>query len=207
MTIDKILENKIIPIFSHPDKGVCVKVVEACYNAGLKAFEFTNRTKNSLEVFKFLIENKQEKFPDLALGIGTVYDKSTAESFVKAGADFIVSPIYSKGVMRICEHNNTPYIPGVFSPAEIYKAYKNGAELVKIFPGEGVSPNYIRAIKGPMPFLKIMVTGGVDAEKESIQQWFEAGANCVGIGSKLISKDAIQNENFSSIESKIKACF
>ena len=206
MAIDKILKTGIVPIFSHSDTEICLKVVETCYNAGLKAFEFTNRTENSLEVFEWLIAQKKTKMPDLALGIGTVFNKKTAESFLKVGAEFIVSPIFGLDIMKICKQYDIPYIPGVFSPAEIYNAHNKGANLVKIFPGEGISPNYIKALRGPMPTIKIMVTGGVTAEKESIEKWFGAGANCVGMGSKLISSEAIQNSSFDTITNKIEAC-
>ena len=206
MVIDKILAIGIVPIFSNSDAEICLKVVETCYNAGLRVFEFTNRTENSLEVFEWLIAQKSFKMPDLALGIGTVFDKGTAKKFLRAGAEFIVSPICDLGVMDICNQWQVPYIPGVFTPTEIYSAHSKGAKLVKIFPGEGVSPNYIKALKGPMPNIKIMVTGGVTAEKESIEKWFGAGTNCVGIGSKLISSEAIQSVGFDEIDKRIKAC-
>lgn len=206
MAIDKILKTGIVPIFSNSDAETCLKVLETCYEAGLKAFEFTNRTENSLEVFEWLITQKKSKMPDLALGIGTIFDKQTAEQFLKVGAEFIVSPIFGLDVMEICNQYEIPYVPGVFTPAEIYNAHRKGAKLVKIFPGEGISPNYIKALRGPMPTIKIMVTGGVTAEKESIEKWFSAGANCVGMGSKLISSEAIQNGGFDAITSKIEAC-
>lgn len=206
MTIEQIINTRIIPIFSNVDPELCLQVVETCYQAGLRAFEFTNRTQNSLEVFSYLIQEKKSKMPDLALGIGTVFNQSMAESFLKAEADFVVSPIYDQGVMDTCKEVGIHYIPGVFSPAEIYSAYKCGADLVKVFPGDGVSPEYIKALKGPMPFLKIMVTGGVNADKSSIDLWIKSGANCVGLGSKLIDNKVIESKNFSDLKSKIISC-
>lgn len=206
MAIDKILKTGIVPIFSHSDAETCLKVLETCFEAGLKAFEFTNRTENSLEVFEWLITQKKSKMPDLALGIGTIFDKQTAEKFLKVGAEFMVSPIFGLDIMEICKQYDIPYIPGVFSPAEIYNAHNKGAKLVKIFPGEGISPNYIKALRGPMPTIKIMVTGGVNPDKENLEKWFCAGANCVGMGSKLISAELVKDGNFEEIKEKISLC-
>ncbi len=206
MTIQKIIETGIIPIFSHEDKDLSLKVIELCYEAGFRAFEFTNRQSNSLEVFEYLSENVKLKMPQLALGIGTIFNAKNAVDFINIGADFIVSPVFQTETLQVCKQNGVPYIPGVFTPAEIYNAIEAGAELIKIFPGEGVSPEYIKAIRGPLPNIKIMVTGGVKPERENIEKWLSAGVNCVGIGSKLINIAPIVNGNFEELKNKLNEC-
>lgn len=206
MVIQRIIETGIIPIFSHEDKDLSLKVIEHCHEAGFRAFEFTNRQPNSLEVFKYLSANAKRSMPQLALGIGTVFNPQTAADFINIGADFIVSPVFQTETLQACKQGGVPYIPGVFTPAEIYAAIEAGIELVKIFPGEGISPDYIKAIRGPMPHIKIMVTGGVIPERRNIEKWFAAGATCVGIGSKLINVATVEKGNFEELKSKLNEC-
>lgn len=202
-TIILLNETGILPLFYHADVEIAKKVLTASYNGGARAFEFTNRGANAYEVFVDLVAYAREDLPGLALGIGTVYDAETAQKYIDAGADFIVAPFTNPEVGEICQAANIPWIPGIATLTEIFHALKSGAEVVKLFPGEVVGSAFVKAVKGPMPHVKIVVTGGVQPTKESIEEWFSAGAYGVGMGSNLFPKNVISEGNYSWIEEKV----
>ena len=183
--IDIILENPIVPVFYHPDPELSKKVLKACYDGGVRAFEFTNRGENALEVFAELVKYAKKNLPDLIMGIGTIIDELSAQQFIDAGADFMVQPFTSPDVGEVCRKNNIPWVPGTMTLTEIRNAVVLGAELVKIFPGNVLGSSYVKALRGPLPKVKIMVTGGVEPTEASVKEWFSAGANAVGMGSQL----------------------
>lgn len=187
----KMKESGIIPVFYHPEIEVCKKIVEACAAGGAKAFEFTNRGDFAHEVFVELNKYVIENIPDMAMGVGSVLDGPTAALYLQLGADFIVSPILNPEMAKICNRRKVLWSPGCGSLSEISQAEELGAEIVKIFPAMQVGgPDFIKAVKGPMPWTNIMPTGGVTPEKENVKAWSEAGAYCVGMGSKLFVKNA-----------------
>ncbi|GGC04633.1 bifunctional 4-hydroxy-2-oxoglutarate aldolase/2-dehydro-3-deoxy-phosphogluconate aldolase [Dyadobacter sediminis] len=196
-------EVGILPLFYHADIEIAKEVINASYRGGARAFEFTNRGDNAYHVFTELVAYTKESLPGLAMGIGTIYDVETAQKFIEAGADFIVTPCLNPEVGRACAVANIPWIPGVSTLTEIYNAQQAGAVVVKLFPGDVVGSAFIKAIRGPMPKVKIMVTGGVQPTRESISEWFGAGAYAVGLGSNLFPKDVIAEANYSWIEQKI----
>lgn len=208
-TIDKdttiILMNEtgLLPLFYHADIEVAKAVLTASYKGGARAFEFTNRGENAFEVFVDLIAYSLENLPGLALGIGTVYDAETAQKYIDAGADFVVAPFTNPEVGQVCLRANIPWIPGIATLTEIFHALKGGAEVVKLFPGEVYGSAFVKAVKGPMPHVKIVVTGGVAPTKESIEEWFGAGAYGVGMGSNLFPKNIISEGNYAWIEQKV----
>lgn len=202
-TIILLNETGILPLFYHADVEVAKKVLTASYNGGARAFEFTNRGANAYEVFVDLIAYALENLPGLALGIGTVYDAETAQKYIDAGADFVVAPFTNPEVGEVCKKANSPWIPGIATLTEIFHALKGGAEVVKLFPGEVVGSAFVKAVKGPMPHVKIVVTGGVSPTKESIEEWFGAGAYGVGMGSNLFPKNVISEGNYAWIEAKV----
>lgn len=188
--IEKLLIHPIVPVFYHADVMYAQSVLQACYDGGLRVFEFTNRGANAAAVFSNLKTYAQTNCPDLTLGIGTIYNSVEAEDFIKLGADFVVQPVTTAAVGEICKQQHIPWIPGVLTATEIYQATLLGAEMVKIFPGNALGSNYIKALRGPMPEVKIMVTGGVEPTEASLQEWFDAGVNCVGIGSQLLKNSS-----------------
>lgn len=196
-------EVGILPLFYHADIEVAKEIVNASYRGGARAFEFTNRGENAFHVFSELLAYTKESLPGLAMGIGTIYDAETAQRFINAGADFVVTPCLNPAVGEACINANIPWIPGVSTLTEIYNARQAGAEVVKLFPGDVVGSAFIKAIRGPMPDVKIMVTGGVQPTKESIGEWFGAGAYAVGLGSNLFPKDVIAEANYPWIEQKV----
>jgi 2-dehydro-3-deoxyphosphogluconate aldolase/(4S)-4-hydroxy-2-oxoglutarate aldolase len=176
-------------VFFHADTAYALEILAACYAGGLRFFEFTNRGKEALEVFTALSAFAQKNCPELSLGIGTVYSAEDAEKFIEAGADFVVQPVTTKDVGDVCLHHKKPWIPGAFTPNEIWHAWQMGATAVKVFPGNLVTPAYIQALRGPMPHVPLMVTGGVEPDPAGILSWLDAGVNAVGIGSQLFKGD------------------
>jgi 2-dehydro-3-deoxyphosphogluconate aldolase / (4S)-4-hydroxy-2-oxoglutarate aldolase len=202
-TLVLINEVGIVPLFYHADIEIVKEVVNASYRGGARAFEFTNRGDNAYTVFQALLAYTKESLPGLSLGIGTIYDAETAQKYIDLGTDFIVTPCLNPEVGAACLKANIPWIPGVSTLTEIYNAQQAGAEVVKLFPGDVVGSKFVRAIRGPMPKVKIMVTGGVQPTSESINEWFSAGAYAVGLGSNLFPKDIVEAGDFGWIEKKV----
>jgi 2-dehydro-3-deoxyphosphogluconate aldolase/(4S)-4-hydroxy-2-oxoglutarate aldolase len=202
-TLILLNEVGVLPLFYHADIEIAKEVINASYRGGARAFEFTNRGDNAYNVFTELLAHVKESLPGLSLGIGTIYDAETAQKFIDAGTDFIVTPCLNPAVGQACLKAGIPWIPGVSTLTEIYNAQQAGAEVVKLFPGEVVGSAFVRAIRGPMPKVKIMVTGGVQPTKESINEWFGAGAYAVGLGSNLFPKDVVAEGNYPWIEQKV----
>lgn len=202
-TLILLNEVGVLPLFYHADIEIAKEVINAAYRGGARAFEFTNRGENAYNVFTGLLAHVKESLPGLSLGIGTIYDEETAQKFIDAGTDFIVTPCLNPAVGQACVKAGIPWIPGVSTLTEIYNAQQAGAEVVKLFPGEVVGSAFVRAIRGPMPKVKIMVTGGVQPTKESIDEWFGAGAYAVGLGSNLFPKDVVAEGNYPWIEQKV----
>lgn len=197
-------ETGIIPVFYHANIDVCKSVVEACYNGGVRVFEFTNRGDYAHEIFGELNKYVAEKFPEMILGIGSVVDAGTTSLYLQLGANFVVSPILNAEMASVCNRRKVAWSPGCGSLTEISRAEELGAEVVKIFPGSQVGgPGFIKAVRGPFPWTSIMPTGGVSPTEDNLREWFEAGAYCVGMGSKLITKDIIANGDYAQLEANV----
>lgn len=195
--LDTLLKKPLVPVFYHADLEVCKMVLEACFKGGVRVFEFTNRGENALAVFKDLAKYSKTNYPELKLGIGTIFDADSALEFISSGADFVVQPFTTASVGKICKQHNTPWIPGAMTLTEIQNAQLLGAEVVKIFPGNVLGSQFIKALRGPMPKVKLMVTGGVEPTIQSIDEWFSAGVNAVGLGSQLF-KDISKPDKIST---------
>jgi 2-dehydro-3-deoxyphosphogluconate aldolase / (4S)-4-hydroxy-2-oxoglutarate aldolase len=195
----------IIPVFYHADPNICFEVIKACFNGGLKVFEFTNRGEFAHEVFAEVNKRLKIELPEVILGAGSIMDAGTASIFIQLGANFIVSPVLKPDMAVVCNRRKILWSPGCGSLTEISLAEELGAEIVKIFPGAQVGgPEFVKAIKGPMPWSSIMPTGGVEPTKENLSEWFGAGVTCVGMGSKLITSKVIKEMNFSLLEEKVR---
>jgi len=200
-TAVKMKESGLVPVFYHADITVCKNVASACYKGGARIFEFTNRGDFAQEVFRELNQFVIQEMPDMIMGVGSLVDAVTAGIYIQLGANFIVSPVLNEDMAKVCNRRKVLWSPGCGSVSEISKAEELGAEIVKIFPGAEVGgPRFVEMVKGPMPWTSIMPTGGVDATKESLASWFKAGVWCVGMGSRLITKDMIKNKDFKAIE-------
>lgn len=181
--------HPLVPVFYHADAAHAKAIVKACYDGGMRVFEFTNRGEAALSVFTELAKYVAEHCPDLALGIGTVLTAADTERFIDAGADFVVQPVMTAEVGDVCRARGLPWVPAGATLTEIYQATQLGAEVVKVFPGNVLGPGFIKAVKGPMPWLNLMVTGGVEPTAESLSTWFGAGVTAVGLGSQLFTGD------------------
>ena len=184
-TLATLLRYPVVPVFYHADAAHAQRMMQACYAGGIRVFEFTNRGSNALDVFTQLQAYAQENCPEMVLGIGTLFSAEQAEQFIAAGAAFVVQPCATAEVAEVCRAHDIPWLPGALTPTEIYQATQMGAAVVKIFPGNIVGPDYVKALRGPMPHVKLMVTGGVEPTRESVSAWFGAGVNAVGMGSQL----------------------
>ena len=198
-----IVEHPIVPVFYNDNPDFTKRIVEACYNGGVRAFEFTNRGEKAYSVFSEITRFAQSDFPDLAIGIGTIFNETQAKAFYDAGAQFIVQPVTSDEVGTFCAENDILWIPGTGTVNEVFRATQLGAQLIKLFPGSSLNPQFIKALKGPMPNVKVMVTGGVEPTVESITDWFKAGVTAVGIGSQLFPEELIKKEEYQKITNTI----
>ncbi|WP_026704893.1 bifunctional 4-hydroxy-2-oxoglutarate aldolase/2-dehydro-3-deoxy-phosphogluconate aldolase [Flavobacterium soli] len=194
----------LVPLFYHPDAEVAKKVIKACYDGGARLLEFTHRGLFAQEVFAELSKYCSKECPEMILGVGSITDAGTASYYLNIGAQFIVTPLFREDIAIVCNRKKVLWSPGCGSLTEIAKAEEWGCEIVKLFPGEVYGPNFIKAAKAPQPWTKIMPTGGVDTTEESLKSWFDAGATCVGIGSKLISNDIIANSKYEELTQKVK---
>ena len=199
----KLKAYPIVPLFYHSDVAVCQQVLLACYEGGTRVIEFTNRGANAPDIFASLVTFCEANCPDMALGIGTIFDAKQALAFVQMGADFIVQPIMNPAVGEVCTQHQIHWIPGVATLTEIYNAQQHGAEVVKLFPGHVLGPDFVRSLKGPMPQTQLMVTGGVEPTPESLKAWFGAGALCVGLGSNLLPKSLLETGDFTTITQQV----
>jgi 2-dehydro-3-deoxyphosphogluconate aldolase/(4S)-4-hydroxy-2-oxoglutarate aldolase len=198
--LNAIIDTGLVPVFYHADVEVAKKVVKACAEGGARVVEFTNRGDLAPEVFKELARYGQQEVPGIILGVGSVIDAPTAALYIAYGANFVVGPILSEAVARLCNRRKVAYSPGCSSATEISYAEELGVEIVKIFPGDSVGgPGFVKSVLAPCPWTRIMPTGGVSATEESIKAWFEAGVASVGMGSNLIRKEWVVAGNWAEI--------
>jgi len=187
----KIAQTRMVPVFYHKDAAVACAVVKACYDGGVRAFEFTNRGDMAHEVFRELIRFAEKECPELALGVGSVVDVPTAALYIQMGACFVVGPLLNSDVAKVCNRRGVPYTPGCGTVSEVGQAQELGCDIVKVFPGDVLGPKFVKGLMAPMPWSRIMVTGGVEPTEENLSAWIKAGAFCVGMGSKLFPKDKV----------------
>ncbi|MBT9393560.1 bifunctional 4-hydroxy-2-oxoglutarate aldolase/2-dehydro-3-deoxy-phosphogluconate aldolase [Hymenobacter sp. NST-14] len=183
--LETVLRYPVVPVFYHADAAFAQQILAACYAGGLRVFEFTNRGSNAFDVFEQLVAYVHDHCPDMLLGIGTIYTAEEAKRFIQAGADFVVQPCLTADVADACRRNDTPWLPGTMTVSEVFQATRLGAAIVKIFPGNVLGPGFIKSLRGPMPSVPLMVTGGVEPTEASLREWFGAGVNVVGMGSQL----------------------
>lgn len=184
-------QTGLVPVFYHADAVVAKQVLKACYDGGIRAFEFTNRGDFAQEVFAELVKYAAAELPGMILGIGSVVDPGTAALYLQLGANFVVGPVYNPAVVPICNRRLVPYCPGCGSASEVSAAQEAGCDLCKVFPGDVLGPAFVKNLRAPMPWSRLMVTGGVKPERSNLEAWFKAGVTCVGMGSNLFPKDAV----------------
>jgi len=203
--LSAMMEQGVIPVFYHPDAEVCINVIQACADGGAKCVEFTNRGDFAAHVFLQVAAHFAKADPSVIMGAGSVVDAPTAGMFIANGARFVVGPLISAEVAKVCNRRAVPYIPGCGSVTEIGDAQELGCEIVKVFPGASVGgPDFVRSVMEPMPWTRIMPTGGVEPSEESLRKWFDAGIVACGIGSKLITKQLLDAKDYPGMERSVR---
>lgn len=200
----KMKDTGIVPLFYHADIELAKNVLKACYCGGARILEFTNRGDMAHEVFAELIRYSNQELPEMALGVGSVTDQGTASLYMQMGANFVVTPVLREDIALVCNRRKVLWSPGCGSLSEICRAEELGCELVKLFPGGTYGPGFVKAIRGPQPWTTIMPTGGVEPTMENLKGWFDAGVFCVGMGSKLITREILNNRDFSKLEEWVR---
>lgn len=195
----------MVPLFYHSDSEVAKAVLKACYDGGARLMEFTSRGDFAIEIFTDLIKYALAELPGMILGVGSVTDAAAASQYMLAGANFVVTPVFREDIAFVCNRRKVLWSPGCGSLTEIANAEEWGCELVKLFPGSTYGPGFVKAIKGPQPWTSIMPTGGVSTEEENLRGWFDAGVTCVGMGSKLISKEILANKDYHALETEVRS--
>ena len=200
-----MLDQSVIPVFYHPDEEVCVNVIQACANGGAKCVEFTNRGDFAAHVFYEVTRYFAKADPSVIMGVGSIVDAPTAAIYIAHGAKFVVSPLTSVDTAKLCNRRGIPYSPGCGSATEIGDAQELGCEIIKVFPGSSVGgPEFVKNVMGPMPWTRIMPTGGVEPTEESLRKWFSAGIVACGIGSNMITKKLLDAKDFKGIEENVR---
>lgn len=202
--LTEIYKSSMIPLFYNDDIEISKKIVQACYQGGARLLEFTHRGDFAHEVFRELISFANHSLPGMILGVGSVSDAASASYYLMNGANFIVTPVYREDIAILCNRRKILWSPGCGSLTEIAKAEEMGADLVKLFPGNIYGPEFVKAVKGPQPWTHIMPTGGVTTEETNLKSWFEAGVSCVGLGSKLITKEIIDNQAYEELAKRVE---
>ena len=193
-------DTGMVPLFFHKDIEVSKKVLKACYNGGARLLEFTARGDFAHQVFSELTKYAIAELPGMIMGVGSVTDAAQASLYMSLGANFIVTPVLREDIATVCNRRKVLWSPGCGTLTEITRAEELGCEIVKLFPGDIYGPQFVKGIKGPQPWTSIMPTGGVAPTQENLSAWFAAGVTCVGMGSKLMAKDADGNFDYKKIE-------
>ena len=204
-TLNAMIDQGVIPVFYHPDAEVCVKVIQACADGGARCVEFTNRGDFAADVFRDVARHFAIADPSVILGVGSIVDAPTAGLYVASGARFVVGPMGNAEVARLCNRRMIPYSPGCGTATEISQAQEWGCEIVKMFPGGAVGgPEFVKAVLGPMPWTKIMPTGGVEPDEASLKAWFGAGIVACGMGSGLITRALLDAGDYAGIAARVR---
>lgn len=205
LTVVAALEAQgICPVFYHPEPEACLGIIRAAARAGARVIEFTDRGDHAADLFAELTKTLARTDPEVILGIGSIVDPGTAALYLSRGARFVVSPCGVEAVARLCNRKRVAYMPGCGSVTEISQAHEWGCDVVKLFPGAQVGgPAFVKAVMGPMPWTKIMPTGGVEPEEASLKAWFDAGIIAAGMGSRLIPDKLVDEADWAALEAHI----
>jgi 2-dehydro-3-deoxyphosphogluconate aldolase/(4S)-4-hydroxy-2-oxoglutarate aldolase len=190
----QVLDCGIVAVVRSPDSGQLVEVARALADGGVSVVEITMSVPNALEVLRRVREALGDR---LLLGAGTILDPETARAALLAGAEYLVAPTLNLDVIRLCKRYDKLVMPGAFTPTEILTAWEAGADIVKVFPADVVGPAFFKALRGPLPQVRLMPTGGVDLTTAAA--FLRAGACCLGVGGQLVEPRAVAERNFDRI--------
>ncbi len=202
--LETVLRIGLVPLFYHPDAETAREIVRACAEGGAQVVEFTHRGDFAPDVFRHLSQWLAQEDIGVVLGVGSVLDAPTAALYLSLGADFVVSPALAPEVARLCNRRQVAYLPGCGTLGEILRACELGAEIIKLFPAQVLGPAFLRAVRGPCPWVQLMPTGGVRVDESEIRAWFEAGAACIGLSSELIRREWVEACDWVSIAGAVR---
>lgn len=198
--IDLLGRQKALPLFTCGDAATGIRVLEALHAGGMRVVEFTNRSAGALEVFRTLVAEAAARLPEMVLGAGTIIERSQAEAFHAAGARFIVAPNLDEDVGDYCGVHRLPWCPGTGTVTEMIRAHRLGAAVIKVFPADALGgPAFIRGVRGPCAWLRLMPSGGVTLDQANLEAWFAAGVFCVGLGSHLVDAETLEGGRFDEL--------
>ena len=192
--VQEITKRKAVAVLAIKDIDTLTKVVDAVLEGGISVMEITLRVPNAIQL---IADFSKQYTKDVVIGVGTVLNPQDAEAAIKAGAKFVVSPILKKEIIDMAHKYDVPAMPGCFTPTEVLTAYEWGADVVKVFPADVLGMPFFKGILAPMPFLKIMPTGGVTLTNAG--EWLKVGACAVGLGAALLEKAALENKNYAKL--------
>ena len=203
--LNTILDKALVPVFYHPDPAVVIEVAKACFKAGLPILELTNRGDLAFQVYAELEKYCVRSLPGMVTGVGSISDAATAALYLNGGANFVVGPGLNRAVAKACNRRKVAYIPGCASVSEISDAEEMGCEIIKLFPARELGgPEFIKAVKAPCPWTRLMPTGGVELTRVSVEAWFQSGAACLGAGSSLIPPELLAKKNYTGLTRHIQ---
>lgn len=204
LSLEQIRKQGLLPLFYQDEIKTCLQLTATLYSAGIRVIEFTARGSKALDNFRLMVKERDAQMRDMLLGVGTIRSSEQATSFIEAGADFLVSPVFDKRISDLTHAENILWIPGCMTPTEIHVAENSGCEFVKLFPGNVLGPAFVEGLRPLFPSVKFIVTGGVDTSVSNLQQWFAAGVAGVGIGSKLIPNQLSRQQDFDLLEDRAR---
>lgn len=203
MTKDQVLKgilaSKAVAVIRMTDAAKIAEVAAALREGGVTALEVTMTVPGAVEIIRTMVRDKE---PGVLVGAGTVLDAGTASDVIAAGADFVVSPVMDRDMVQACREAEILVVPGAFTPTEIVAAWRAGADIVKVFPATSLGPQFFRDLRGPLPNIRLMPTGGVTLE--NAREFLAAGACCVGIGTALLDMKAIEAGDWKGLTSRAR---
>jgi 2-dehydro-3-deoxyphosphogluconate aldolase/(4S)-4-hydroxy-2-oxoglutarate aldolase len=193
-SIHRLLNPGVVAVIRADSSAQLLNICTALADGGVTGMEITMTTPNALEAIKEVTTALGSR---IYMGVGSVIDATTARLAILAGAEFVVTPITKEEIIRCCNRYSKPIVCGAYTPTEALNAYELGADFIKIFPADGLGPNYIKAIKAPMPQLQIIPTGGVDVN--TCADFIKAGCAAVAAGSSLLKKDLVEKQDWKGL--------
>ena len=198
--LSAVTDAGVVAVIRAQSKDQLVEITQALLAGGVPGIEVTMTTPKAIAG----IEQLADKFGDKAvIGVGTVIDAHTARDAIAAGAQFVVSPVFDEGVVATTRRYGKISVPGAFTPTEILRAWTAGADVVKVFPATSLGPSYLKDLLAPLPQVRLTPTGGVDLKNAG--DWIKAGAACLGVGSSMVTRDAMSKSDWPTITANAKA--
>lgn len=202
---EAVARQRVLPLFNCGDVATGMRVLEALHAGGIRIVEFTNRATGAIDVFRGLVADASTRLPDIVLGAGTIIDAVQAAAFHAAGAAFLVAPNLDEEVGAYCRTHGLFWCPGTGTVTEMIRAHRLGASVIKVFPADALGgPAFVKGVRGPCPWLRLMPSGGVTLDEANLKAWFAAGVFCVGMGSHLVDAATLAEGRFTELADRTR---